>query len=124
MRTAGSESATLRAAYSAASRLQDRFAPLDGLGTLVLGHSRDQTAREAARLLLDHLVGRGVDVRDVVDWPEQAASWLRQATRFTAFAPALWVVLIGDGNGWMRMRQRLHDTAWDPDRTVVITTRP
>jgi hypothetical protein len=64
-------------------------------------------------------------VRDVIDWPEQAASWLRQASRFTVSTPDVWIVLVADaGIGWLRMRERLRDTDWDPDRTLVVTVRP
>ena len=130
-----SDPAAVRAAYNATRRLQTRLGPFDQLGSVVVGHSRDKSVRDAARLLCDHLASRGVEVRDVVDWPDQAASWLRHATRFTASAPDLWVVLIstdndddcddhsddpGGDHGWMRMRQRLRDTDWEPDRTIVI----
>lgn len=60
----------------------------------------------------------------MVDWPETAASWLRQANRFTDSAPDHWVVLITEEYAWMQMRQRLRHTNWDPDRTLVIATRP
>lgn len=92
---------------------------------MVLGCSRDQAARDGTELLRDNLLDRGVKMRGVVDWPEQAACWARQATRFTASAPDLWIVIVTNpDNGWMRMRQRLRDTNWDPDRTLAITTRP
>ncbi|MER7502179.1 Ada metal-binding domain-containing protein [Nonomuraea pusilla] len=53
----------------------------------------------------------------VVRWPEAAASWLRQATRFTAGEPDAWVVA-GAAPGWAGMAERLRrSTAWDPRRT-------
>ena len=115
--------ATLRAAFAGGRSLQHRFVPLDRLRSLVIGHSRDRTACDAAQLLCEHLSSRGIDVRDVVDWPDIAASWLRHATRFAGPAPDLWLVLVADDTGWIRMRQRLGDTGWDPTRTVVIAVR-
>ncbi|WP_250906277.1 Ada metal-binding domain-containing protein [Nonomuraea sp. NEAU-A123] len=53
----------------------------------------------------------------VVDWPEEAASWLRQARRFAAGPPDAWVVA-GAPLGWARMSERLRQsTDWDPGRT-------
>ncbi|MGW0478000.1 hypothetical protein [Nonomuraea sp. NPDC003214] len=53
----------------------------------------------------------------VVDWPEEAASWLRQARRFAAGPPDAWVVA-GPPLGWARMAARLRQsTGWDPART-------
>ncbi|HUR05017.1 MAG TPA: Ada metal-binding domain-containing protein [Nonomuraea sp.] len=53
----------------------------------------------------------------VVDWPEEAASWLRQARRFAAGPPDAWVVA-GAPLGWARMSERLRQsTDWDPART-------
>ncbi|MEV1240484.1 hypothetical protein [Nonomuraea sp. NPDC049750] len=53
----------------------------------------------------------------VVDWPEEAASWLRQARRFVAGPPDAWVVA-GAPLGWARMSERLRQsTDWDPGRT-------
>ena len=65
--------ATRRAAHTTAWRLQDRCGPLSRLGFLVFGHSRDRTARDAAQLMGDVLDGCGVDVRDVVVWPDSSA---------------------------------------------------
>ncbi|MEU4226953.1 Ada metal-binding domain-containing protein [Nonomuraea sp. NPDC026600] len=53
----------------------------------------------------------------VVGWPEEAASWLRQARRFAAGPPDAWVVA-GAPLGWARMSERLRQsTDWDPGRT-------
>ncbi|WP_263654711.1 Ada metal-binding domain-containing protein [Nonomuraea aurantiaca] len=52
-----------------------------------------------------------------VDWPEEAASWLRQARRFVTGPPDAWVVA-GAPLGWARMSERLRQsTDWDPART-------
>ncbi|WP_284746295.1 hypothetical protein [Amycolatopsis sp. RTGN1] len=54
-----------------------------------------------------------------VTWPETAASWLRQAQRFAAPDPDVWVVAATPA-GWAGMTHRLLlSTAWSPHRTVV-----
>ncbi|MFI7451875.1 hypothetical protein ACIBQX_30565 [Nonomuraea sp. NPDC049714] len=59
----------------------------------------------------------GGTVLAVVDWPEEAASWLRQARRFAAGPPDAWVVA-GAPLGWARMSTRLRQsTDWAPERT-------
>lgn len=59
-------------------------------------------------------------VLDVVTWPEEAASWLRQATRFDAADPDLWV-MAGDPRGWAQMTRRLlWSTPWQPGRTLAF----
>jgi hypothetical protein len=59
-------------------------------------------------------------VLDVVTWPEEAASWLRQATRFAAANPDLWV-MAGPPGGWAQMTRRLlWSTSWEPGRTIAF----
>jgi hypothetical protein len=59
-------------------------------------------------------------VLDVVTWPEEAASWLRQATRFAAADPDLWV-MAGAPPGWAQMTRRLlWSTPWQPGRTIAF----
>ncbi|MFJ9780013.1 hypothetical protein ACIRSS_10550 [Amycolatopsis sp. NPDC101161] len=54
-----------------------------------------------------------------VTWPETAASWLRQARRFAAPDPDVWVVSATPA-GWAGMTRRLlRSTSWGPHRTVV-----
>ena len=56
----------------------------------------------------------------VVTWPEEAASWLRQATRFADAEPDLWV-MAGPPRGWAQMTRRLlWSTAWQPGRTIAF----
>jgi len=62
----------------------------------------------------------GGTVLDVVTWPEEAASWLRQATRFAAADPDLWV-MAGAPLGWAQMTRRLlWSTPWQPERTLAF----
>ncbi|MEV0159743.1 hypothetical protein [Nonomuraea fuscirosea] len=83
-----------------------------GARTVVVGHGRD--ARPAAEAFARTWEGT---VLAVVSWPERAASWLRQARRFTAGEPDAWVVA-GAPLGWAGMSERLRrSTDWDPART-------
>ncbi|MFE6866224.1 hypothetical protein ACFVFS_06680 [Kitasatospora sp. NPDC057692] len=91
---------------------------LPRFGSVVVGHGRDRASSAAARAFAERWRAEGGTVLDVVDWPEEAASWLRQARRFTALAPDAWVVAAGP-RGWAGMSRRLrHSTGWDPARTV------
>jgi hypothetical protein len=55
-----------------------------------------------------------------VTWPESAASWLRQAARFAAADPDLWV-MAGPATGWAQMTRRLlWSTPWRPQRLILI----
>ncbi|GAA2828961.1 hypothetical protein RMN57_03485 [Kitasatospora sp. CM 4170] len=101
--------------------------------TVVLGHSRDAASRAAAEAFAEAWgepegrAGRG-DPEDregsdggavlaVVDWPEQAASWLRAARRLTAPAPDAWVIAAAP-LGWAQLARRLaQSTDWAPVRT-------
>jgi hypothetical protein len=88
--------------------------------TITIGHSRDEPGRAAAQAFAEQWTASGRIVLDVVDWPEEAASWLRQANRFTAGNPDAWVVT-ATARGWAGMRRRLSLTpAWDPSRTYEV----
>ncbi|MEV6860425.1 hypothetical protein AB0M44_05390 [Streptosporangium subroseum] len=90
--------------------------------TVVIGSSRDTVSRETAKRLDAAWRERGGTVLDVLDWPEEAASWLRQARRFTAQAPDAWIVT-GRPAGWVQMGRRLTlSTDWDPARTVATAS--
>ncbi|MEV0052932.1 hypothetical protein AB0H34_20795 [Saccharopolyspora shandongensis] len=86
--------------------------------SIVIGCSRDAPSRATADAVERAWRERGGHVLDVVDWPERAASWLRQARRFTEPGPDAWVVT-GQVTGWVQMGRRLlHSTDWDPARTI------
>ncbi len=86
--------------------------------TLVIGTAADPVSRANAALLAAAWPG---EVLDTVVWPEAAASWLRQARRFTAPAPDAWLVT-GTPAGWVGMGRRLaHSTGWSPRRTVATS---
>ncbi|MFB7333163.1 hypothetical protein FNH09_27590 [Streptomyces adustus] len=86
-------------------------------GSIALGHGRDTASKEAATAFADAWHGSGGLLAAVVDWPEDAASWLRQARRLTRPAPDAWVVAAASV-GWVQLSRRLrHSTDWDPRRT-------
>ncbi|MEU8585916.1 hypothetical protein AB0C59_02745 [Streptomyces sp. NPDC048664] len=86
-------------------------------GSVALGHGRDAASKAAALAFTDAWRRSGGHLAAVVDWPEDAASWLRQARRLTRPEPDAWVVAAAPV-GWAQMSRRLrHSTAWDPRRT-------
>ncbi|MEU3861786.1 ABC transporter substrate-binding protein [Streptomyces sp. NPDC028722] len=86
-------------------------------GSVALGHGRDAASRAAAAAFADAWQERGGQLVAVVDWPEDAASWLRQARRLTDPQPDAWVVAAAPV-GWVQLSRRLrHSTDWDPRRT-------
>jgi hypothetical protein len=87
------------------------------VGAVTIGHGRDAVSVAAAEAFADAWEGAGGHVLAVVDWPEEAASWLRPARRLVAGAPDAWVVA-GTALGWAQMSRRLrHSTDWDARRT-------
>ncbi|MFF5212691.1 hypothetical protein [Streptosporangium sp. NPDC000396] len=88
--------------------------------TITIGHGRDTVFRDAAWAFARSWESAGGNVLAVVDWPEEAASWLRPARRFAAGDPDAWVVT-GAALGWAQMSRRLrHSTGWDPRRTYGL----
>ncbi|MEU5208909.1 hypothetical protein [Streptomyces sp. NPDC020742] len=104
--------------------------PRSRITTVMVGHSRDTVSRSTAAAFVEAwhgTTGRAGRTEQAgrtdrmilacVDWPEDAASWLRAARRFTAGAPDAWVVAAAP-RGWAQMSRRLrHSTDWDPART-------
>ncbi|WP_067168688.1 hypothetical protein [Microtetraspora niveoalba] len=89
---------------------------------VTLGHGRDAASTAAAEAFARAWHARGGQILAVVTWPEEAASWLRPATRFVAGDPDAWVVA-GAALGWAQMSRRLrHSTAWDPARTFAFAS--
>jgi hypothetical protein len=86
---------------------------------IVIGHGRSPAAARAARGFAGRWEAAGRTVLCAVTWPEEAASWLRQATRFAAANPDLWV-MAGPAGGWAQMTRRLlWSTPWQPERTIA-----
>jgi hypothetical protein len=89
-----------------------------GVRTLVLGTGRDPRAREAAGRFARGWEARGGLLLGTVTWPEQAASWLRQARALTGPAPDAWV-LGGPALGLAQVVRRLDfSTPWSARRTL------
>ncbi len=87
---------------------------------VTLGHGRSATAVRTMAAFTRRWEARGGIVLDVVTWPEEAASWLRQATRFAAADPDLWI-MAGTARGWAQMTRRLlWSTPWQPGRTLAF----
>lgn len=87
--------------------------------SIAIGHARDDPSRTAAAEVATAWRDGGGVVTATADWPEEAASWLRQARRLTAYAPDAWVVLARPP-GWLGMGRRLAaSTDWTPTRTVA-----
>ncbi|MFI5750529.1 hypothetical protein ACIBBE_32500 [Streptomyces sp. NPDC051644] len=92
-------------------------APRSRIQSVSVGHGRDANSRAAAHAFIRAWQALRKDVLVVVDWPEDAASWLRPAQRLTAQAPDAWV-LAGAPLGVAQFARRLrHSTDWDPART-------
>jgi hypothetical protein len=94
---------------------------MDRSATIVaIGRGRSAAAARAASRFARRWEGSTRTVLCVVTWPENAASWLRQATRFAAANPDLWV-MTGPGCGWAQMTRRLlWSTPWQPERTIAF----
>jgi pimeloyl-ACP methyl ester carboxylesterase len=91
-----------------------------GARSIAIGRGRSAGATAAAAAFARRWESTGGIVLDVVTWPEQAASWLRQATRFAAADPDLWV-MAGPPGGWAQMTRRLlWSTSWEPARTIAF----
>ncbi|MEU0504383.1 hypothetical protein [Nocardia sp. NPDC005998] len=90
-----------------------------GARTLTLGSGRTPTALATMAAVATGWERGGGRIVDHVTWPESAASWLRQARRFTATTPDLWI-MTGPRLGWAQMTRRLlWSTTWTPHDTLV-----
>lgn len=93
-----------------------------GAEVLTIGHGRDAAARNLALAFGEAWEAGCGQILAIVDWPEEAASWLRQAQRFAAGPPDVWLV-VSPALGWEQMRRRLlASTVWDPDRTFSMAS--
>ncbi|MEV7238947.1 hypothetical protein AB0N06_35090 [Streptomyces sp. NPDC051020] len=90
-----------------------------GAQTIAIGSGRDPRATHAAQRLAAAWQQTGGDVALELTWPETAASWLRQATRFAAADADVWIML-GPPQGWTQMTRRLlWSTPWQPAHTLL-----
>jgi hypothetical protein len=90
-----------------------------GARTIAIGTGRSPAAIRAAAGFTGRWEAAGGTILCAVTWPEAAASWLRQATRFAAADPDLWI-MAGPAAGWAQMTRRLlWSTSWQPGRTIA-----
>ena len=91
-----------------------------GARAVAIGTGRSPAAAKAAAGFAGCFQATGGIIICTVTWPESAASWLRQATRFAAADPDLWV-MAGPATGWAQMTRRLlWSTPWRPERTIAF----
>jgi len=91
-----------------------------GARAIAIGRGRSPVAARAAAGFARRFQATGGIIICTVTWPESAASWLRQATRFAAADPDLWV-MAGPAIGWAQMTRRLlWSTPWRPERTLAF----
>ncbi|MFD8782799.1 ABC transporter substrate-binding protein [Kitasatospora sp. NPDC059599] len=89
---------------------------------MTIGHGRDEASRAAASAFAEAWQARGGTVLARVDWPEDAASWLRPARRLTAQTPDAWVIAAAVP-GFAHLARRLRrSTGFDPARTVAFAS--
>ena len=89
---------------------------------IAIGSGRDPVAVDATRAIADAWVLAGGEIAVKLAWPEEAASWLRHAKRFTADEPDLWI-MSGPTLGWPQMTRRLlWSSPWDPARSLLTGT--
>ena len=85
-----------------------------------VGHARDPRSSALAEAFVEAWTCRGGEITAVVSWPDEAASWLRQARALSAGAPDAWLVA-GPLVSLRRVCDRLStSTDWDPARTVAF----
>jgi hypothetical protein len=88
-----------------------------GASTIAIGHGRHATSREAATAVSDAWRGLGRTVLTTVDWPAEAASWLKSARRLVSCHPDAWVI-IDNPAGWAQLAIRLAEhESWSATRT-------
>jgi hypothetical protein len=91
-----------------------------GARSVAIGGGRSAAAAAAVTAFARRWEAGGGTVLTVVTWPEEAASWLRQATRFAAADPDMWI-MAGNPRGWAQMTRRLlWSTPWQPGRTLAF----
>lgn len=90
-----------------------------GARSIAIGSGRDSRSLDSARAVAETWKSIGGEIALELDWPEDAASWLRQARRFAAVEADLWIML-GPPLGWVQMTRRLlWSTTWMPTHTLL-----
>ncbi|HEY5222205.1 MAG TPA: ABC transporter substrate-binding protein [Microbacteriaceae bacterium] len=95
-----------------------RLASSRGAETVTIGHSDDPHSAAAAKAFATAWIERGGHVLGTVQWPSDAASWLREARNLIRFHPDLYV-LGGAPAGLAQMIRRLvWSTNWTARSTI------
>lgn len=93
-----------------------------GAVLVAVGHGRDEQSRRSAEAFTAVWQAGGGQIAAVVDWPPEAASWLRSATRLTGHQVDAWVIA-DHPHSFAPVASRLAaDTDWDPARTVAFAS--
>jgi len=95
--------------------------------SLSIGHNREETNINIAACIANKWIetqnwvrSEGGYILNVVDWPESAASWLRQAKQLNQDNPDAWVI-ISSFKSAMQILQRLSaEKNWIPERTFCL----
>ncbi|MCU1478756.1 MAG: hypothetical protein JWQ64_3449 [Subtercola sp.] len=95
-----------------------RLALARGAETVTIGHSDDPHSAAAAKAFATAWRNQGGFVFDSIEWPDAAASWMREARNLVRFYPDLYV-LGGAPAGLAQMIRRLiWSTNWAAASTI------
>jgi hypothetical protein len=84
---------------------------------VTVGHGREGRSAAIVESFVAAWQEAGGMIAAIVDWPQDAASWLRPAQRLVRDAPDAWVVA-SDPAAFARVARRLRSmSGWDPART-------
>ncbi|GAB2640555.1 hypothetical protein ABI214_00020 [Prescottella soli] len=90
-----------------------------GVRHIAIGSGRTPEALAFVDQFTSRWERTGGEVTETITWPEEAASWLHQATRFMGAGADLWV-MTGPALGWAQMTRRLlWSTTWRPEHALV-----
>jgi hypothetical protein len=89
----------------------------NGVRSISVGHGRHCTSRAAAAAMITAWISGGGDLGRIVNWPQEAASWLRPARDLVADPVGAWVIADNPG-GFAQLIQRLErEPRWSSCRT-------
>lgn len=107
------------AAHTAAELAQLlRLLRLSRTISIAIGHGRDPASRSAAGELAREWETSGGTVLAVIDWPANAASWLRPAQRLTRVGPDAWVIADNPAGTAQLGRRLANQQDWSASRTL------
>ncbi len=118
---------TQPAAAHTAAELDTIMSLLRGIKahSISIGHGREPACVQAASALAEAWSTAGDPTRPpcvlrIVDWPANAASWLRPAQRLVASCPDAWVIA-DTPTGFAQLARRLAEQPeWSPTRTFAF----